>query len=425
MSDEQAEEQNRAIGERIKKRLKPIGMSAKTLAARVNVDERHLNRVLNGKRPGSSELLVRIAALLGCDVHQLTGESNPLPAWTYGKNPKPVRLKGTVLNDVYLLLGNHIEPLEIEPRYMHRFPKYPLDIEQVSPRLVAIAEKRIPYWNGPAARLVAANEGGNYQALDGREIKRVILDLAALSWEQHSVLNGFLDDETVFPHAKTIRARYGEPENVYRYAPSLEWSQLSNIFTVLMIPMTADGYGIIQQRSSAGVGFAQGLFISGVSENIHRYADEAADGNVARRLNSLRGDVFKKVDHLYPNKGIPSPLLAAMRGVSEEVSEALGAALEHTPHRFVFLNIIFGFAYFHPFIVGVVDLPFSRDETQRLIEESPGKDHSENKALHFYKLDPDDPDTDALVADRARWFSPGLSAFITGISYCQARRKQF
>jgi len=110
-----------------------------------------------------------------------------------------------------------------------------------------------------------------------------------------------------------------------------------------------------------------------------------------------------------------------MRGVYEEVSQRLGEQLETAPNRFVFLNLIFGFPHFHPFLVGVVELPYTRAQTERLMQESPGKDHGEGTP-YFFKLDSNDSATAKLVSEKERWYAPGLSAFITSILYWEQRQ---
>lgn len=105
-----------------------------------------------------------------------------------------------------------------------------------------------------------------------------------------------------------------------------------------------------------------------------------------------------------------------MRGLYEEVAKEIGERLKASPHRFVFLNMIWGFTHFHPFLIGIIRLPWNRIETERLIQESPGKDHSEG-TTHFFKLSMADPETAKLVAAKERWYLPGLSAFISSIKY--------
>jgi hypothetical protein len=109
-----------------------------------------------------------------------------------------------------------------------------------------------------------------------------------------------------------------------------------------------------------------------------------------------------------------------MRGVFEEVSQALGEQLETAPSRFVFLNLIFGFPHFHPFLVGVVELPYMREQTEILMQGSPGKDHGEGTP-YFFKLDRTDPEATKLIAEKERWYAPGLSGFISAMLYWEQR----
>jgi transcriptional regulator with XRE-family HTH domain len=427
-TDRREFEQDERISARILERMASKKLSRKQLAFDADIDLSQFGKLLNNHRPWSGASLRKIARALNCELGDLIEDENALPPWAYDENQKPVRIDSTIIDEVYLSVGNHTEPIEINPRYDHDFPEIPRDIAAVAENLATRASdaalaKGVPYYNGPAVRLISASESANYQAPDGREVKRVVLDLAPLPWHTHMLLNGFIDDPTVFAgeELKTIRSRYGDPAQVYKYGPDLSWCQLSKIFTVLMTPITTDGYGLVQLRSKTGVGFAAGLFITGVSENMHRYADEAMGEDVARRLNPLRGDARKTVDHLYRPTGVPSPLLTAMRGVSEEVSLSLGEKLEETPDRFIFLNLIFGFSHFHPFLVGVIELPFNRAETERLMQESPGKDHGEG-IPYFLKLDRAAPETAKLISEKPRWYLPGLSAFISSLLFWEQRQ---
>jgi hypothetical protein len=401
--------------------------SGTELAKEADIRYDQFNKRLNNGTSWTRSFVRRIAGALKCDVDDLVDDGSELPPWSYEANPKPVCLGDTVVDEVFLLVGNHVEPLEISPRYTYEFPVVPSDISAIADELAAraasaAAEKGTPYFNGPAVRLISANESENYQAADGREVKRLVLELGPLPWHTHMLLNGFLDDPTVQLGVErlTIRERYGDPENVYNNGPDLSWCRLSNIFTILTTPVTTDGYGLVQLRSKTGVAFAPGLFISGVSENMHRYWDESIPGDPIMRRNSLRGDGRRRVDHLYRPEGVPSPLLTAMRGVYEEVSSVVGEQLQATPNRFVFLNLIFGLTHFHPFLVGVVELPFTRAEMERLMRESPGKDHGEGTPC-FFKLCRGDPDTAKMVAEKARWYPPGLAAFITSVQYWEKR----
>jgi hypothetical protein len=68
-----------------------------------------------------------------------------------------------------------------------------------------------------------------------------------------------------------------------------------------------------------------------------------------------------------------------------------------------------------------VELPFNRAETQRLMQESPGKDHGEG-IPYFFKLDQSDPDTARIVSEKARWYLPGLAAFATSVFFWEHKQ---
>lgn len=416
---------DKAVSARFDEVIRRRRLQKQVVAAIAQIHPSTLSRLLGCVVPWSDTNLKAVAAALSLNEQDLR-ELVPSPGVLRisNSNPKPVRIGETVIDEVHLLIGNHVDPIEIEPKYVHTFPQMPRDIAAVSGRLrerAAESNKKKTHFNGPCVRLVAAHESGDYQASDGREQKRVVVELAALTWEEHVVMNGFLDDTTVFPGAAvpTIRGRYGDPSQVYENGIAGPWCKLSNIFTVLMMPITTDGYGIVALRSK-NITFAPGLFISGVSENMHRYQDEAIGPQFEKAVHALETpkDVVRSIDARYPpTRGVPSPLRTAMRGVYEEVAKEMGKILEAYPGRFVFLNLIWGFDHFHPFLVGVVRLPFDRVEAQKMYQESYGKDHSEARALYFQKLSMDDPDTSALVKAKEVWYLPGLSAFITSINF--------
>lgn len=423
--DEKRSESDRLLGARIHDFLKLRSMNQKELADKLLTSEAQVSRWISGERRPLKSRLRQIANILDIPIQALTAAPTPLlyPHWAHAKNPKPIRLGETLIDEVYLALGNHTEPIEITPRYTHEFPKIPHDIRELRQELLEKARRNAEihqraFFSSPCVRLLCASEIRSHQGADGREVKGVVLELAALTWQEHIVLNDYLD-ETLFPGTslKTIRARYGQPEQVYRNAPDFRWCDLSGIFTVLMIPITTDGFGLVQLRSEHGVAFAPNRFISGVSENMHRYLDESPLTDFSRRLNSPADTSKIDVDHFYRPVGVPSPLRTAIRGLSEEVSEELGHMLETTPDRFVFLNIIFGFDYFHPFIVGIIRLPLDRNKTEKLIQQSPGKDHTEAKSIHFFNLDSHNQETLDVIKQKNTWFLPGLSAFITSILF--------
>jgi hypothetical protein len=82
---------------------------------------------------------------------------------------------------------------------------------------------------------------------------------------------------------------------------------------------------------------------------------------------------------------------------------------------------VFDLEFFHPVLVGVIELGLQRDEVEKLIQEYPGKDHSENSTIIFASLNTADEETSRLLADLSRWDLAGLSAFVSSLKYWEAR----
>lgn len=415
------------IGARIRKRRRARGLSQKQLALTVGCKQPQISDWERGLNPPGPGYLPSLAIALGCDIEDLTlGPEGRAPApMRFEKNPKPIRLGTILLDSVFLMIGNHTDPVEISVRYNRDWLKVPADIRPIYHSLIERAKQKAReisgiFFNGPNTRLLGASQENTRQSSTGEELKGLVLDVGPVSWEEYTVLNTFLDVE-LFPKPRaSIRQRFGNADELYRSSPNLRWCRLANILTVLMTPITTDGYGLVQHRSRAGVSIGHGTFISGICENIHRYLDEAEPGdlNMRKTLNLTRAPA--PVDYLYQPTGVPSPLLTAQRGLFEEVSEGLYALLKNTPERFKFLNIIFAQEYFHPSLVGIVELPLTSAEVASHIEETPGKDHSESTSIHFLKLDPTDQKTADFLSDEKRWTAAGLSAFITAIIYWRA-----
>jgi hypothetical protein len=344
-------------------------------------------------------------------------------------NPNPVRIGDVYLDRVYVMIGNDIEPVDIGVRYEPEWLVIPSQITPLYRELAdgvaqAARSGRHPYFNGPRARLLEITEDDTAQLPSGYEQRGLVLHLGPVSWEEFSVLNSLIDDKTVFPNGTTIRKLFADEQQLYANTTNLRWCRLSNILTINMEPITSDGYGIIQDRNPRGVSTGKGQFANGVAENMDRYLDEAARGNLDHNLNELVAAAEVPVDHRYAPRGVPSPLLTAQRGVREELGRELYERLRGTPDRYKFLNVIMDLGYFNPHLIGVVELGMTRDQVAKSIQESRGKDHSEARAIRFLPLDRTNPETMQFISAQERWSPPGLAAFITGMKYWEAHRKR-
>jgi hypothetical protein len=207
---------------------------------------------------------------------------------------------------------------------------------------------------------------------------------------------------------------------IFDESPDLRSCKLSNLLTVHMVPVTCDGHGLITIRNPKTNSIAGNKLGSGITENIHRFLDEAPEDNLEKRVNELMLPIVatKRVNHLYKPRGVPSPLLTAQRGLLEEVSEELHRRLRADTHRFLFLNVVFDLELFIPKLIGVVVLDETRDELEHLIHNYPGKDHAETRRFYYPRLDQDDGLAKELLA--GTWDLGGLAAFVSAVKYQEA-----
>jgi hypothetical protein len=91
--------------------------------------------------------------------------------------------------------------------------------------------------------------------------------------------------------------------------------------------------------------------------------------------------------------------------------------MEGSKDRFKFLGVTADLEFFHPVLVGVIELPFTRDETAKLIRQHRGKDHSEGLACQFVRLSSGDNETLELIKDPSDWVLGGLAAVMMALRY--------
>lgn len=338
-------------------------------------------------------------------------------------NKKPITLGSIRLDNVYLMFGNHTAPLHVETQYQNTEILLPDEVSDVYSFLAEQAKIRaeavgVQYFNGPNTRLIRFSETSK-QDTSGYEHKGIKFHLGPVSWEQYTVLNTNLDH--VLRTGRTIRENYASIELLFANDRDLRWCRLSNILCVGMIPITSDGYGLIQERNPKGVSTEGNRYTSGIAENIHRYLDEVDLSNSDVRLHSLAlpADLVDMgIDYTYqPATGRTlNPYLTASRGLWEEVSEKLYRMVPLSAYKF--LNLSFELEKFVPVLVGIVELGMPLKEVEQIILESPGKDHSEFLTITGVRLDPSNSVThDILTRD---WVQGGLSAFLSSVHYWQS-----
>ena len=333
------------------------------------------------------------------------------------------------VDDIYLVIGNHTSPLKVGVRYDPARMTVPASLLQkgVYKQLADKAEKNArdkgyQYFNGPNTRLLRVTQELTDQTASGHEESGIMLEVGPLSWEQFTVLNCFLDQDVPGESGcGTLRQQFASRRMLFENTTDLRWCELSNLLTVHMIPITSDGYGLVTVRNPKTVSIAGSKLGSGITENIHRYLDEASAGHLDVRLHELMLPIeaSKNVPIDYSPRGVPSPLLTAQRGFLEEVSERLYFDIRGDEHRFKFLNVVFDLKLFIPKLIGIVELEVNSDELRRMIHESPGKDHGEVREHHFLKLDAANANTRDFMG--REWDLGGLAAFATAMQYWSVR----
>jgi hypothetical protein len=143
-----------------------------------------------------------------------------------------------------------------------------------------------------------------------------------------------------------------------------------------------------------------------------------------RRRNKIIHPSEGTVDEWYRPRATPSPYLCALRGVEEEMSPNIVDAIAPSPYRIKFLSVVIDLKMFHPHLFGIVELPFTRDETIKEIADNPDKDVRAEAGRHQYvPLDFSDRTTKELVADQRDWSAAGLAALVSAEKYLRARSK--
>jgi transcriptional regulator with XRE-family HTH domain len=420
------------VGARIRRYRNAKGLSMSRLAQLVGAPQPRISEYERGVHLPSEPMVRAIANALGVLPAAILTDPTTRAALArdFASNPKPIRLGDICLDKVYAITGDDETPLDISVEYTHAPLKLHPKVAPVFSKLNDRArklQKGAAYWNGPCARLVQIGEETSRQVATGAEQRGIVLRLAAVSWFEFKVLNSFLDERKVFPDepGTTMRSLLANEEMLYNHPHDFTWCSFANTLTICIIPITTDGYGIIQRRSGS-VSFHPRLLTTGIAENMHRWLDEAPRHDLWHRINPLMAaaQTADIVDAGYrPAAGnVPSPFLTALRGFAEELAP-LQTVVESGRERLKFLNLIFDLEVFHSDLVGIIELPYARDEMLRLIEEHRGRDHSEALNFQFLALQRDDKATLETISATGDWVFNGLAAAITAIKYWEAKSK--
>jgi transcriptional regulator with XRE-family HTH domain len=423
------------VGARIKKFRLANGFTQGELARLAGVKQPQIAEYEGDDHKPVGRHLRDIASALKVLPRVLTTDraTRALMADAWSGNPKPYQLGDITIEGLYDILGGPTEEMRVSVKYNN-------DALQVHGRIAPIYEKidrmakekaiaaKAQYWDGPHTRLMQIGEETSGQKGAGHEERGVVLHVEPVSWFEYTKLNNYLDEPELFDGEPdlTIRKCLADTNMLYSNPKDWSWCALSNIMCVSMIPITSDGFGIIQRRStSCSVG--AGRLISGVSENIHRWLDEAPAHDLWQRVNPLVPLSEQKdrgVDRTYsPASGnVPSPYLAAQRGFSEELAW-VRQMMEGSHERFKFLALAADLEFFHPVLVGVIDLPYTREEAEKTIRRHRGKDHSEGLGCLFVPMKSDDKEILKIVQDPGDWVLCGLAALIMAVRYWEFRHQ--
>jgi transcriptional regulator with XRE-family HTH domain len=152
------------------------GLSQEDLALRSGVSATLISRYENARRNISLQNQQKLTDALEVDREQLlSGIIQPsTKRMPLRRNPKPIRLNDVVLDSIFLMLGNHSEPMEISLHYKPHPLQIPQKIRPVYESLAVKSKetalaKGFPYFNGPNTRLLRANEVHNRQAKQERK----------------------------------------------------------------------------------------------------------------------------------------------------------------------------------------------------------------------------------------------------------------
>lgn len=412
---------NPLIGPAVKRFRKDKGWTQALLAHHANTNQPAIARIEKGTQQPSVQLLKNLAKALDVSINQLTDRTPDYDGVASHRNPKPIKLGNIVLSEAYRLCADLKEGLNIAVRYRHdiRIPPFPSDVyEQLALDAICRAKENLwKYHNGPNTRLIRINFNESRQLPTGKEETRLVLEMGPTSWEEFTVLNTNLD-RPVLEGGKTPRSVFAEPRRLFSNTVDLSWCELSNLLTVHIVLITSDGYGLFHTRDV--VSTDRGQYTSGICENIHRFIDDAPEADLHLRLNEMMTPIegSQIVDHRFAPTGVPSPYLAAVRGISEEVSTKL---YEQVNSRDVkFLGVVFDLRLFNPHLVGVLHLKQSREQLRSLIDEYPGADVTEAAEFHFISLNASAPETESMILAAKRWHPAGFAALAFAIRHWES-----
>jgi hypothetical protein len=300
--------------------------------------------------------------------------------------------------------------------YNHKRVKIPADLKEKRDRW--IVEKKLetrskgqPFFDGPIARFIGFQPQACEHLGTAREIPRIELTLGRLEWFDFEGMNGRLRGKLTpeeFEHYLKVSEILNNKD--------VSHSILTNIVDCNVTIVTPDEYVGYLQRSG-NVASVPNKLSSSVSENINRFKDDATKDGRALMNPKYERVPTKKISKSYRPRGVPHPFWTARRGIKEEISKVL---LRHLrPNAIKLTGICYNLEGYHPdlLFVAAVDLP--KDEILKLYADRPGVDFGEGE-LRFTKASFDDPETQGLFADRARWVPGDEASLFRAIELIEA-----
>jgi transcriptional regulator with XRE-family HTH domain len=412
------------IAENIRRLRQEKGWSQEVLAQKVGTSQGTVARWETEQRDVSYKSFQKLCDVLGANSTELKGlaPARPRVPLNFTDNPWPMESEHITVHGAYVFYEADNKPLKWTAQYRHERLVMHSDIEPYWDRIqehlkARASEVGAKYFPGPVVRLSHMTFSESSE-----EFGCLTFHLAPLSWFEFSGLHTMLDDKIFDDSPYTIRERFCDREALYGNQVDLRWCRLSNMLSVHLIPVTTDGFGLIKLRPATGNSVEPNILIAGVDENMHRFSDESEIGDQFRRRNEIVDPPTVTIDTWYRPRGIPSPYLCALRGVYEETSPKIGEAIAGSVDHIKFLSVVMDLKMFHPHLLGMVELPFSRDETRRMIADHPGKDARAEAGAHRYvALDFNDRTTKQLVADQRNWSAAGLAALVATEKYLRCR----
>jgi hypothetical protein len=256
------------------------------------------------------------------------------------------------------------------------------------------AETGALHFDGPHTRLI------DYEIRIpdvSTEAKHLVLRFGPVQWFDYSIVRWFTDELLARKDYKTLN-RYISFDAV-AVDGQVKQIHLHNLVDTVTTIITSDGHVFWSARGKR-VAVAQGLFSSAVAENIHQEKDRSLDPAA--------------------NATLPSPFRTVVRGLEEELSPSIAAYVEANPHSVRLLGISFDLGAFHPDLLFLVLIPFSRAELLRVCHEQKGKDFIEGN-LKSAALN---RGFDELFHHlrTGRWTGAGMASVIRALEYVRVAR---